>query len=56
MKKVVKHKKNNKKYYVLGTHYDGNRGHLYKLVPVDGEDKRYKYDVPRNYTAVRRRR
>jgi len=54
--KVVKHRKTHKKYRVLGTHYDGNRGHLYRLISIDEEDKRHIYDNIKNYVVDRRRR
>lgn len=56
MKKVVKHRKTHKKYTVLGTTYDGTRGHLYRLIAHEGEDKRHIYDVISNYVIDRRRR
>ena len=52
---LVKHRKTNKKFKVLGSHYDGNRGLLYCLIKEDGKG-RYFYDRQSNYVKVSKRR
>ena len=56
---LVKHRKTNKRFRVLGSHYDGNRGLLYCLIVEDaseGKKERYFFDRQSNYTKVPKRR
>lgn len=58
MKNIVKHRKTNERYFILGSCYDGSRGLLYKLIKEDIKPGvKYFYDRQTEYmTADKRRR